>query len=97
MSFDKINKLRRSLAFRLTLWYVVLFVFSAGVVFTLFYMLIGSAIEQRTDDDLVQRRNALSSIYALQGVGMLQRSVALQAQAAGVLLLESRASRERLG
>ena len=83
MSFDKINKLRRSLAFRLTLWYVVLFVFSAGVVFTLFYMLIGSAIEQRTDDDLVQRRNALSSIYALQGVGMLQRSVALQAQAAG--------------
>jgi heavy metal sensor kinase len=83
MFFDKINKIRCTLAFRLTLWYAVSFVFSALVVFILFYMLIGTAIEQRTDDDLVQRRNAFSSIYALQGLDMLQRTAALQAQAAG--------------
>ncbi|MEJ2154444.1 MAG: ATP-binding protein [Desulfobacteraceae bacterium] len=83
MFFDRINKLRYTLAFRLTLWYAALFVLSAGVVFILFYMLIGSAIEQRTDDDLLQRRNAFSRIFALQGAEMLQRTAALQAQAAG--------------
>jgi heavy metal sensor kinase len=83
MFFDKINKLRYTLAFRLTLWYAVLFILSAGIVFILFYMLIGAAIEQRTDEDLLQRRSTFSSIYALQGVDMLQRTAAFQALAAG--------------
>ena len=83
MSFDKINKLRYTLAFRLTLWYAMLFVLSAGIVFFLFYMLIGRVIEQRTDEELLQRRNAFAGVYALQGVDMLQQTAAFQTQAAG--------------
>jgi len=83
MFFAKISKLHRTLAFRLTLWYALLFVFSAAVVFVLFYMLITSVIQQRTDEDLLARRNEFASIYALQGIDMLQRTAAFQSQAAG--------------
>ncbi len=83
MFFDKINRLRFTLAFRLTLWYATLFVLSAGIVFFLFYMLIGKVIEQRTDEELLQRRNAFAGVYALQGVDILQQTAAFQTQAAG--------------
>jgi heavy metal sensor kinase len=83
MFFARINNLHRTLACRLTLWYALLFVFSAGIVFVLIYMLITSVIQQRTDDDLLARRNEFASIYALQGIDMLQRTAAFQTQAAG--------------
>lgn len=83
MFFAKFNNLRRTLAFRLTLWYALLFVLSAVIVFVLFYILIASAIQQRTDDDLLAKRKELSGIYVLQGVEMLQRTAAFQALAAG--------------
>jgi heavy metal sensor kinase len=83
MFFAGLNKLRRTLAFRLTLWYASLFVFSAIIVFVLFYILIASVIQQRTDDDLLAKRNELTGIYILQGSEMLQRTAAFQALAAG--------------
>jgi heavy metal sensor kinase len=83
MFFVRINKLRHTLAFRLTLWYAMLFVLSAFIVFILFYLLITSVIHQRTDDDLLTLRNRFATIYNLQGLDMLQRAAALQAQAAG--------------
>lgn len=83
MFFARINNLHRTLAFRLTFWYALLFIFSAGVVFVLSYMLISSVIRQRTDDDLLSRRNEFARIYALEGIETLQRSAAFQAQAAG--------------
>lgn len=83
MFFASFNKLRRTLAFRLTLWYALLFVFSAVIIFVLFYMLIASVIQQRTDDDLLAKRNELAGIYVLQGREMLQRTAAFQALAAG--------------
>jgi heavy metal sensor kinase len=83
MFFAKLSELWRTLAFRLTLWYALFFVFSAAVVFMLFYMLIAAVIEKRTDDDLLTRRNELAGIYVVQGLDMLQRTAAFQAQAVG--------------
>ena len=83
MFFARINRLRHTLAFRLTLWYAMFFVLSALIVFVLFYMLITAVIHQRTDDNLLTLRNRLAAVYNLQGMDMLQRAAALQAQAAG--------------
>jgi heavy metal sensor kinase len=83
MCFDRINRLRHALAFRLTLWYAALFVFSATVVFVLFYLLITSMIRQRTDDNLLNQYNEFAAVYRLQGIGMLQRAASLQAQTVG--------------
>jgi heavy metal sensor kinase len=83
MFFGRINRLRHTLAFRLTLWYTTLFVFLALVVFILFYLLSASIIYQRIDDNLLAQRNRLSAAYNFQGFNMLMRTAALQAQAAG--------------
>jgi heavy metal sensor kinase len=83
MFFVRISKLKHTLAFRLTLWYTTLFVVLALIVFILFYVLIASVIHQRTDDKLLTLRNRLAAVYNLQGVNMLLRTAALQAQAVG--------------
>jgi heavy metal sensor kinase len=83
MFFAKINKLWRSLAFRLTLWYAVVFVVSAAIVFVLFYMSIRAMIYQRLDDDLLNKSKEFASVYALQGSSMLRRAAALHAQSTG--------------
>jgi heavy metal sensor kinase len=83
MFFAKINRLWRSLAFRLTLWYAVVFVVSAAIVFVLFYMSIRAMIHQRLDDDLLNKSKEFASIYALQGSRMLRRAAVLHAQSTG--------------
>lgn len=83
MFFAKIAKIRRTLAFGLTLWYAGIFVLSAGITFVLIYWALHSTIRQRIDDDLLVQANELSTVYALQGKDVLQRTLFLQAQAAG--------------
>ncbi len=83
MSFAKINRLWRSLAFRLTLWYAVVFVVSAAIVFVLFYMSIRAMIYQRMDEELLNKSKEFASIYVLQGGDMLRRTVMLHAQSTG--------------
>ena len=83
MFFERINSLRHTLAFRLTVWYAAIFVFSASVTFTIFYFAIQSALRQRVDEDLRIQSNEFAATYALQGAEFLKRSAMLQAQAAG--------------
>jgi heavy metal sensor kinase len=83
MSFGRIRKLTRTLAFRLTLWYAVVFILSACVAFAFFYLLIVRITNQRTDADLLAAANRLSHIYALEGGDRLHRAAMLQVQAAG--------------
>jgi heavy metal sensor kinase len=83
MLFGRIRRLPRTLAFRLTLWYAIVFILSAAIAFALFYILIVRIINQRTDADLLTQSNRLSQIYALQGSEVLQQAAILQAQAAG--------------
>lgn len=83
MFFARISRLRHTLAFRLTLWYALVFVLSAVVTFSLFYLLIVKLINQRTDADLLTNANQLKQIQVLEGGEMLQRAAMLQAQAAG--------------
>jgi heavy metal sensor kinase len=83
MLFDRIRKPTRTLAFRLTLWYAVVFILSAAVAFAFFYILIVRIINQRTDADLLASANRLGQIYAMEGADLLHRAAMLQIQAAG--------------
>jgi len=75
--------IRHSLAFRLTLWYAVVFTVSAGVGFLFFYLLITSVLRQQTDQDLLSAARAFSSILAVQGAEALKRQALLETQAGG--------------
>ena len=75
--------IRHSLAFRLTLWYAVVFTVSAGVGFLFFYLLITSVLRQQTDQDLVSAARTFSSILSVQGAEALKRQALLETQAGG--------------
>jgi heavy metal sensor kinase len=83
MFFATRRNLFHSLAFRLTLWYAVVFVLLAVIAFALFYLLIVRVIGQRTEEDLLTNANRLGQIYNLEGSEMLQRAALMQVQSVG--------------
>jgi heavy metal sensor kinase len=75
--------IRHTLAFRLTLWYAGIFMFSACVAFLFFYLLITSVIRQQTDQDLLIGARTFSSILLAHGPEALKQQAFLEAQASG--------------
>ncbi len=83
MFLKKINSIRHTLAFRLTLWYAGIFMLTSCLAFLFFYLLITSIIRDRTDQDLLAEARTLSSILRLQGITAVKRQIIFEAQAAG--------------
>jgi heavy metal sensor kinase len=83
MFLERLLELRRTLAFRLTLWYAGIFLLSAAVAFAAFYYLITTAVRGRTDQDLLAEVRSLSSVMALQGIEAVKRQALLESHAAG--------------
>jgi heavy metal sensor kinase len=83
MFLKKINSIRHTLAFRLTLWYAGIFMLTSCVAFLFFYFLITSVIRDRTDQDLLGEARTLSSILKVQGMQAVKRQIIFEAQAAG--------------
>ena len=84
MSLKKLISLRNTLAFRLTLWYAGIFTVSSCIAFLLFYTLITSFIQERTDQELLAQVNRFSALLAADGVGAVKNNAMIEAQAAGV-------------
>ena len=76
-------KRRRSLAFRLTLWYAGIFSLSACIAFVFFYILMTSMFRDQTDRDLYRQAGIFSTIMATDGVEAVKRFAALESQASG--------------
>ena len=83
MFLEKINSIRHTLAFRLTLWYTGIFMLTSCVAFLFFYILITSVIRDRIDQDLLGEARALSSILKVQGINAVKSQIIFEAQAAG--------------
>jgi heavy metal sensor kinase len=83
MFLKRINSIRHTLAFRLTLWYAGIFMLTSCVAFLFFYFLITSVIRDRTDQDLLGEARTLSSILKVQGMKAVRRQIIFEAQAAG--------------
>ena len=83
MSSEKINSIRHSLAFRLTLWYAGIFMITSCVAFFFFYFLITSVIQDRTDQDLLDEARALTSTMKRNGTEAVKHQIIYKAQAAG--------------
>ena len=68
MSFDRLRRLGRTLAFRLTLWYAGIFTVSSLVAFFLFYLQIASVIAERRDAELVDDVKEVSILLTAKGL-----------------------------
>lgn len=76
-------ELRRSLAFRLTLWYAVIFFASAVIAFFYFYYAIVGLLQTRTDEDLAAQVQAFAQVMRAEGLEAVRREAVREAQAAG--------------
>ena len=83
MSLEKPGRFRNSLTFRLTLWYAGIFAASSFVAFFLFYTLITSIIQERTDQELLGQAGQFATVLSEHGIGAVEDFALFEAQAAG--------------
>ena len=72
MSFNLLERVRRRVGFRLSLWYVLLFLLSSAVLFLLIYYLLAAAIQNRERVVLEAQLKVAAQIYNEGGVGALE-------------------------
>ena len=80
MLFDKLRSLRRTLAFRLTVWYAAIFTASSLLAFLFFYLQIASILRERTDEDLVDDAGEFSTLLAAKGLEEVKQTMILEAK-----------------
>jgi len=83
MFLKKLNDIVHSLAFRLTLWYTLIFAVTAILAFSSFYFLIATVIERETDQDLLNQMRKFSSLLAVEGMDSVRRVAIVESQAGG--------------
>lgn len=83
MPFARMINLPRTLAFRLTLWYGVIFSLLSCMAFLFFYVLITTNLRQRLDSRLSEKISEFEAIYNLQGLEEVKTAALIESQAAG--------------
>ena len=83
MFLKRLNKLRRSLAFRLTLWYAGIFSISSFLAFIFFYFLVIDALRSQVDEDLNRQLRAFTGIMQVDGLEGVRRIALQETQAGG--------------
>ncbi|MCG6910671.1 MAG: HAMP domain-containing protein [Deltaproteobacteria bacterium] len=75
--------IRRTLAFRLTLWYASIFTLSACIAFLIFYIMITALFQERTDRDLLKQVGLFTAMLNAEGINAVERLAEREAQASG--------------
>src|SRR6266540_7201476 len=70
------NRLRRSLALRLSVWFTALFTVGFSAIFGFLYWTLGRQLETRDNEALALRLQQYAQIYAAAGLDGLRERVA---------------------
>lgn len=84
MSSGKAIKFRNTLAFRLTLWYAVIFALSSALAFIFFYVLLTSVIREQTDRELLDRAAKFSTLLSVEGIDAVRSVAVVESRAGGL-------------
>lgn len=83
MFLRKLFEVRRRLAFKLTLWYAVIFSVSCFGALTVFYLATASVIRHHTDLELLKDTKEFSSAYSTKGMGELKAAMLIELESEG--------------
>jgi signal transduction histidine kinase len=72
MSFDLLRRLRRNFIFRLSLFYALVFVGSAGGLFLLVYHLVAQEFERKEQEVILARLREYAAVYQANGFEALK-------------------------
>lgn len=84
MLSEKVLRLRRSLAFRLTLWYAGIFTLSSLTAFLVFYFSISTMRLHQTDEDLSNEIAEFSSFLVSRDLHEVTAFINIEAETSGV-------------
>jgi signal transduction histidine kinase len=84
MFLKKIFDKQHTLAFRLTLWYTVIFTVSALGGFSLFYFTASSVIQRNIDEHLLGEVEEFSSLLAMRGFEEAEAGILAETQSEGI-------------
>jgi signal transduction histidine kinase len=84
MSLKKIHEIWHTLAFRLTLWYAIIFIISSFAGLSIFYMIITNVLKARSEQELLNDVSELASIYQLKGEESFQSEMEIEAESDGI-------------
>jgi hypothetical protein len=80
MLLDKLRRFRRTLAFRLTVWYAGIFTVSSLLAFFFFYLQIASILRERTDEELLDDVKDFSVLLAAKNIEEVKQMMVLEAK-----------------
>jgi heavy metal sensor kinase len=83
MLFDKLLRIRRTLAFRLTVWYAAIYTVSSLLAFFFFYLQIASILRERTDEELLDDSQEFSLLFGEKGIDEVKQTMILEAKEDG--------------
>lgn len=80
MSLGKLIKFRKTLSFRLTIWYAGIFTLSSFIAFSVFYLRIYSITMARADEELIEETGEISAALNEGGIGTVRAEIAEDAE-----------------
>jgi len=78
MFLRPLKRLRKTVGFRLTLWYSTLFILSSLLLFTLAYLLLSSSLNKQDKVAIESKVIELSVLYQSEGIESLRREVSIE-------------------
>ena len=76
MFLEKLLKFRKTLSFRLTIWYAGIFTLSSFLAFSVFYFRIHSVTMARVDEELTEEAEELSDALSEDGIAQVKVEIA---------------------
>ncbi len=78
MFLKSLNRIRRTITFRLILWYSTIFITSTSFLFVLAYALLSSSVRQKDREDIHQKLGEYAAQYRTGGIDALEKEVHLE-------------------
>src|SRR5260370_40374690 len=78
LSPRRLTRLRRTITFRLILWYSAFFILSTSFLFVLAYVLLSSSVRQKDREETHQKLVEYAAQYQAGGVEALKNEVGLE-------------------
>lgn len=79
----RIRDLPRTIAFKLTIWYAVIFAISSSIAFIVFYVMVIGSVHGQTDTYLLDKAEEMRSLLASEGLKALEGEINREARALG--------------
>jgi signal transduction histidine kinase len=77
MSLKKINRIRKTVGFRLAFWFCAIFILSSLLLFSIGYFFLSSSLKRRDQDSIQLKLEELSALYQSGGIDQLKREISI--------------------